>query len=98
MADETARVQTLDDLRQYVHGSLCQHENLVSEQFVLQVIPLTRLGQPCGLQFILRGPRSVRLGAVWAAESNQLYLYNARGERFRKEALTHAISLDNEAA
>ena len=98
MADELARVQTLDDLRRYVHGTLCQHENLVAEQFALQVVALTRLGERCGLQFILRGPRSVRLGAVWASEHNQLYFYDARGERFRKEPLSQPLALGAEAA
>ena len=98
MADETAHVQTLDDLHRYVHGTLCQHENLVADQFALQVIPLTRLGERCGLQFILRGPRSVRLGAVWASEHNQLYFYDARGERFRKEPLSQRLILETEAA
>lgn len=98
MADASAHVQTLDDLRRYVHDTLCRHENLVAEQFALQVVTLTRVGQRCGLQFILRGPRSVRLGAVWAAEHNQIYFYDARGERFRKEALSQPLALDLEAA
>lgn len=98
MAEATAHVHSLDDLRRYVHGTLCQHENLVADQFALQVVALTRLGQRCGLQFILRGPRSVRLGAVWAKEQNQLYFYDARGERFRKELLAQPLALEIEAA
>lgn len=98
MTDDVARVQTVDDLRQYVHGKLCRHENLVAEQFALQIIPLTRMGQRCGLQFILRGPRQVRLGAVWASDQNQLYFYDARGERFLKQSLTQAIPLNSDAA
>lgn len=82
-----AALRTVDDLRRYVHDTLCQHESLVADQFVLQEIRLTRCGRVCGLQFVLRGPRNVRLGAVWASEQNQLYFYNARGDRFRKEQL-----------
>ncbi len=98
MADALAHVRTLDDLRSYVHSTLCSHENLVAEQFALQMIPLTRLGSHCGMQFLLRGPRSVRLGAVWASEHNQLYFYDARGERFRKEAIPQPITLEPNAA
>ncbi len=98
MTDGSAHVQTVDDLRRYVHDTLCRHENLVAEQFALQVIPLTQRGQNCGLQFILRGPRSVRLGAVWASKLNQLYFYDARGERFRKEPLQQSIRSVDEAA
>jgi hypothetical protein len=80
-----AALRTVDDLRRYVHDTLCEHENLVPDQFALQEIGLTRCGRHCGLQFVLRGPREVRLGAVWASELNQLYFYDAQGTRFRKE-------------
>ena len=88
MTDATIHVQPVDALYRYVHERLCRHENLVAEQFALDVTPLTRRGGSCGLQFLLRGPRSVRLGAVWASEHNLLYLYDARGERFHKEQLS----------
>ena len=87
MIEATAGAQGLDALRRYVHERLCWHENLVADQFELEVTPLTRSGSFCGLQFQLRGPRSVRLGAVWASDHNLLYLYDARGERFHKEKL-----------
>uniref|UniRef100_A0A7C2P3Q9 Uncharacterized protein n=1 Tax=Schlesneria paludicola TaxID=360056 RepID=A0A7C2P3Q9_9PLAN len=86
-----AALRSVDDLRRYVHDKLCQHENLVPEQFALQEIRLTRGGQPCGLQFVLNGPRNVRLGAVWASDHNQLYFYDARGRRFGKEQLPEHI-------
>lgn len=87
MSNASSDVQTMDALRRYVHEKLCRHENLVADQFALEVTALTRKGAMCGLQFMLRGPRSVRLGAVWASDHNQLYLYDARGERFHKEQL-----------
>lgn len=92
MVQATDAVQTLSSLRQYVHETLCRHENLVPEQFQLQEVPLTRMGERCGMQFMLRGPRNVRLGAVWASDRNQLFFYDARGERFRKEQLAQAVS------
>lgn len=98
MSDATSGVQTMDALRRYVHERLCRHENLVADQFALEVTPLTRKGTLCGLQFLLRGPRSVRLGAVWASDHNQLYLYDARGERFHKEQLSGQIDVPLEAA
>lgn len=87
-------VWTVDELRRYVHDTLCRHENLVAEQFALQTIALTQMGERCGLQFLLRGPRMVRLGAVWTAEQNQIYFYNARGERFRKEPLQQQVAFE----
>jgi hypothetical protein len=70
----------------------------VPEQFALEVTTLTRKGEFCGMQFMLRGLRSVRLGAVWAADHNFLYLYDARGERFAKEQLSATIELNADAA
>ena len=87
MSEAATGIQTVVELEHYVHERLCRHENLVAEQFALEVTPLMRRGALCGLQFLLRGPRSVRLGAVWASDQNQLYLYDARGERFHKEQL-----------
>lgn len=91
MSNVSSGVQTMDALQRYVHEKLCRHENLVADQFALEVTRLTRKGNLCGLQFLLRGPRSVRLGAVWSSENNQLYLYDARGERFHKEQLAGQI-------
>ena len=95
--DGSSCVWTVDQLRHHVHDTLCRHENLVAEQFALQTIALTRLGVRCGLQFLLRGPRSVRLGAVWTAEQNQVYFYNARGERFLKQHLEYSVDFDTAA-
>ncbi len=94
MAKAAVCLPSLTDLRHYVHETLCRHENLVPDQFQLQETPLHRLGTRCGLQFLLRGPRSVRLGAVWAYEHQLLYFYDACGERFRKEPLAVQPSLD----
>lgn len=98
MLDVPVPIQSLADLRDYVRHTLCEHENLIPEQFALQELILTRRGTACGRQFILQGPRSVRLGAVWAGDRNDLYFYDARGERFRKERLAGAVTAANDAA
>ena len=48
----------------------------------------------CGLQFQLYGPRSIRLGAIWAADHNVIYFYAANGERYLKLPLKHRIADD----
>jgi hypothetical protein len=92
MPDEVVQVLNHQSLRSHVHTTLCRRENLLTEQYELQVIPLIQQSSACGLQFLLRGPRSVRLGAVWAAEPNVLYFYDARGERFLKQKLASRLS------
>lgn len=93
MTAAALHVRTADELRSYVHDTLCRRENLVSEQFQLEESALVRHGRCCGLQFLLKGPRNVRLAAVWAAEQQQLYFYDARGERFRKERIDQHVAL-----
>ena len=44
-----------------------------------------------GLQFSLHGPRSVRLGAIWAADQNMIYFYDTRGNRYMKLRLRHRL-------
>jgi hypothetical protein len=86
-------VHTLDDLRRFVHALLCEKENLLPDQFRTSEVTLIRQNEPCGLQFCLRGPRSVRLAAVWAADHNVVYLYDAKGTRYSKLPLAHRLSL-----
>jgi hypothetical protein len=84
MSDGSRAISTLDELRTFVHHTLCHHENLLIDQSPLGESPLTRGGRPCGLEFTVRGPRAVRLSAIWAADLNIVYFYDARGERFLK--------------
>lgn len=80
-------ITTLTELRAYVHHILCEKENLVPEQFRMREMELRRSGEQSGIHFSLFGPRQVRLSAVWAADKNQLYFYDAAGARFAKQQL-----------
>jgi len=84
MTDTLEAIRSLDDLRVFIHQVLCDRENILREQFALCETKLFRCGRECGLQFSLRGPRSIRLGAIWAADHNMIYCYDARGQRFLK--------------
>lgn len=91
MHDSVDNVHTLDDLRAYIHRTLCEKENLLTEQFTMTEMHLTRRSRECGLQFSLHGPRSVRLGAIWASDHNSVYFYDAGGERYAKVRLRHRL-------
>jgi hypothetical protein len=84
-------IHSLDELREYIHATLCEKEDLVPEQFQMRERALVVRGRPCGVQFCLKGPRSVRLGAIWAADQNVLYLYDARGQRYMMLRLAHSV-------
>ncbi len=98
MPDSLNSVRTVDDLRSFVHTSLCERENLLDEQFQTQVYELTRGGTLCGLQFHLQGPRSVKLSAIWTIRQNVVYFYDAQGERYTKVRLPQRLSMDSAAA
>ncbi len=91
MTERLNLVRSLNDLREFIHSVLCQKENMVPEQFRMRETGLVVRGRSCGLQFSLRGPRSVRLGAIWAADQNILYFYDAGGQRYLKLRLKQRI-------
>ena len=92
MLDTTVTIPTLDALRQYVHAQLCAKESLLEDQFQTHEDPLMKRGQVCGRQFQLHGPRSIRLGAIWASDQNLIYFYDTQGERYLKVRLTASIA------
>lgn len=89
----TQDVATLADLQQFVHHTLCAAENLLPEQFRTQARALLSGERVCGMEYTLFGLRSVRLSAVWAADQNVVYVYNARGERTLKVQLTRTLDV-----
>ena len=83
--------KTAEQLHAYVHETLCARENLLTDQFRTVAAPLRRAGKPCGCQYTLLGPRSVRLTAVWDAKRNCLFLFDATGARIEKRMLPQRI-------
>ena len=90
-------VHTVDELRQFIHQTLCEKENLLADQFRMTEVRLTSGNGPCGLQFCLRGPRDVRLAAIWVVDQNVVCLYDAIGTRYAKLRLTNRPALQEEA-
>jgi hypothetical protein len=89
-------VHTVDDLRQFIQKTLCEKENLLVDQFAMTEFPLIRGGELCGLHFSLRGPRNVRLEAIWSADRNVVYFYDARGERYAKRQLARRVVIEDD--
>src|SRR5262249_540025 len=79
MTETLEAIRDLDDLRALVHKTLCDRENILQDQFSLTETALIRGGNDCGMHFWVQGPRSVRLEAIWVADRNTLYFYDARG-------------------
>ncbi len=69
-------------------ATLCDHEQLEPNLFPITQRLLHRGGQPCGIQFCLHGPRSVKLVAIWESRDNSVLFYDSAGERFQRVRLT----------
>ena len=88
MNNDEHSIESLDDLRELVAKTLCDHEQLEPGAFRLFERLLHRRGQPCGIQFCLAGPRAVRLTAFWEPEKRAILFYDSTGERFARVELT----------
>ncbi len=98
MCESVDEIRSLDDLRAFIHRTLCEKENLLADQFTMTQMQLARRSRHCGLQFSLHGPHSVRLGAIWATDHNMIYFYDAHGVRYRKVRLRHRLLPPKKAA
>ncbi|WP_145257693.1 hypothetical protein [Planctomycetes bacterium Pan216] len=49
---------------------------------------MSRSNRPCGIEYTLLAPRSVRLSAIWEAESDRILFYDQNLERFQTNAIT----------
>lgn len=86
-------VHSLNDLREYVHTTLCHHNELEIGAFRITERILMRSGNPCGIFFCLHGPRSVKLTAIWEIQRNTILFYGSDGQRQQKTQLTAAPEL-----
>jgi len=87
-----ADIRSLDQLREFVHLTLCQRENLLEFHFPMPEVELMKNGVRCGIQFVLYGPRQVKLAAVWASDRNEILMYAANGRRFRRIRLQNPVA------
>jgi hypothetical protein len=93
MTETLEAIRNLDDLRAFVHKTLCDRENILQDQFSLTETALIRGGKDCGKHFWVQGPRSVRLEAIWVADRNIIYFYDARGVRYLKIQLPQRLAV-----
>jgi hypothetical protein len=78
---------TLAELRNMVIRTICEHSGLLLESVQLREKVLRRGGQPCGMHFIMHGPRSVKFSAIWDSAQHTILFYDCAGERFHRSEL-----------
>jgi hypothetical protein len=92
------QIDNLNDLRSYVHQTICDQNELEPGVFPVTERFLVRGRQPCGIFFCLHGPRSVKLTAIWETDRNTILFYSSSGERVLKAQLVQAPVLVPAAA
>ncbi len=95
---ESARVCSLQDLRNYVEQMICKLHQLEPRAFRMTERLLIRQGRPCGMYFCLHGPRSVKFVAIWETDQNTVLVYGSTGERVGRYRLQGCPSLRQAAA
>ena len=98
MLTHRPEIRSLDDLRQYVNETLCEHYQLETDAFHLTERVLLRNRRPCGIYFCLHGPRAVKFTAIWESDRNQVLFYGSTGERIMKMQLRRLLETDVVAA
>ena len=96
MLAQDTQVHNLEQLRQLVHETLCQHEQFRPGVFPMTERILTRGGRPCGIYFCLHGPRSVKCTSIWETDKNSILFYGHRGERFHRTYLAKSPRLNDD--
>jgi len=92
------RNDALDDLRTYICHTICEHEQLEPDAYVMTELVLTRSGTPCGRYFCLHGPRATKYSAIWVSDRNTVLFYDSTGERFLKAEIEDVNCLELSAA
>ena len=93
MLASTLKILSLNELRRYVHETLCEHEQFQPGAFPMTERLLTRGGRKCGMYFCLHGPRSVKCTSIWETEKNSILFYGNDGERFHRTYLSSTPQL-----
>jgi hypothetical protein len=89
---------SLEQLRNFVHETLCRRNELEMGAFHLTERILVRNQHPCGVMFCLHGPRSVKLTAIWEIERNTVLFYGSDGQRQERTQLMAAPELASQCS
>jgi hypothetical protein len=81
-------VPTVEQLRSHVLSTLCAHDQLDPVQTAMHEALIVRAGKPCGLFFLVHGPRLLKTHALWAGEENRVLFYDSTGARFAESRLS----------
>jgi hypothetical protein len=90
MFTQVASLPTLQDLRYHVLHTLCNYDRLEADTTPLFQAVITRSRRPCGLYFLLQGPRLLNTSAIWVGDEHRILFYDSTGQRFAETRLSDA--------
>jgi len=76
------RLTSFEDLEGLVRDVLCSRADLDQGTPLFRNV-LKRKDRPCGVEFTLVAPRSVRLSAIWESFSSRVLFYDQNLDRFQ---------------
>lgn len=76
-------ISTVEELKEYVYGTLCSDHDILADAFPKSSTPLRRGGEICGIMFCVHGPRTVEFTAIWEQSRNRVFFFGPTGERYR---------------
>lgn len=87
-----------DDLWNYVHQTLCTHDNIDPQQASLRHFRIVRRDRLCGYFFQVNGPRSVKVYAVWSGDEDRILFFDSTGTRYAETWLSDSPEPETLAA
>jgi hypothetical protein len=90
MSAQSLQIDNLKDLRNYIHETICEQNELQVGAFQITERILVRGKRACGIFFCLHGPRSVKFTAIWETDRNTVLFYSSSGERVGRTQLVQA--------
>ena len=87
MKSDMTETRGLDDVRQLVQRTICEHNDLEAAAAPITERMLVRQGKSCGVLFCVKGPRSVTFTAIWDQDQNALLFYDSTGKSQHRKKL-----------
>lgn len=93
MKSDLAETHGLDDVRELVQRTICEHNVLEAAAAPISEQMLIRQGKSCGVLFCVKGPRSVTFTAIWDQAQNTILFYDSTGKSQQRKKLSSMPSM-----
>jgi hypothetical protein len=81
---------SLEELAKFIWISLAKPDRLDLDQVDRRIAPVRRGEALTSWEFLLEGPRRLRMVALWLVDTQQILFYDSTGKRFRETRLMNS--------